>query len=127
MGGTAAAVTGPFFVSSGLDDEIDALRRVLGIKQTDLARILKTTPRTVSRWRSTSSSHVEPRASSLLLLHDLFQLRWLLECDAGADSKRWIHSPNQVFRGRCPIDLLLEGDIRSVLGLVLVVQEGGFF
>jgi transcriptional regulator with XRE-family HTH domain len=114
--------------AGGTEDEIDAIRRVLGINQAQLATILGTTARTVSRWKTGSAQRVEPRPGFARALRDLGQLRWLLETDLGADeARRWMRRPNDALRGRAPVDVLLDGDIDRVLGLVITLAEGGVF
>jgi transcriptional regulator with XRE-family HTH domain len=122
----AASAPQPIVFRPAIDDELDALRSVLGITQVQLAQILGTTPRTVSRWRSTSAAHVEPRPSAAVRLRDMDHLRWLMETNLGAEqSREWLRRPNWALRGRAPIDLLLDRDIDTVLGLVLTIAEGG--
>ena len=110
------------------DAELDAIRRVFGISQVEIAAILGTTPRTVSRWRSTSAAHVWPRPSAARSLRELAQLRWLLETEIGEEaSQRWLRTPNPALRGQAPLDALLAGDHDRVLGLVVSLGEGGLF
>ena len=110
------------------DAELDAIRRVFGISQAEIASILGTTPRTVSRWRTTSAAHVGPRPAAARSLRELAQLRWLLETEIGEDeSRRWLRNPNPVLRGQAPLDALLCGERERVLGLVASLGEGGLF
>ena len=110
------------------DLELDAIRRVFGISQAEIATILGTTPRTVSRWRSTSAAHVGPRPAAARSLRELAQLRWLLETEIGPQaSQKWLRTPNPALRGQAPIDALLAGDRSRVLGLVVSLGEGGLF
>lgn len=105
--------------------DIAGLCAVLGITQTSLARVLGTTPRTVTRWKRGQS---EPHAATARRLRELARLRWLMETlvDPGG-SRRWMHSPNEALRGRAPVDLLEEGRIETVVGLLEAVGEGGLF
>jgi transcriptional regulator with XRE-family HTH domain len=110
------------------DTELDAIRRVFGVTQAEIATILGTTPRTVSRWRSTSAAHVAPRPAAARSLRELARLRWLLETELGEDaSRRWLSTPNPALRGQAPLDVLLTGDRDRVLGLVVSLGEGGLF
>ena len=110
------------------DAELDAIRRVFGISQAEIASILGTTPRTVSRWRTTSAAHVGPRPAAARSLRELAQLRWLLETEIGADaSRQWLRAPCAALRGQAPLDALLAGDHERVLGLVITLGEGGLF
>ncbi len=110
------------------DEELDAILRVFGITQSELARMLDTTPRTVSRWRTTSKTHVVPRAPAARALRELARLRWLLETDFGQDGARtWLRTPNPTLRGTTPLALMLQGDWEDVLGLVLTLGQGGLY
>jgi transcriptional regulator with XRE-family HTH domain len=110
------------------DIELDSIRRVFGVSQAQIATILGTTPRTVSRWRSTSSAHVGPRPAAAKSLRELAQLRWLLETEIGQDASReWLRTPNPALRGQAPLDMLLAGEHDRVLGLVISLGEGGLF
>lgn len=125
---TTLASTLSSIPSSAPAGELDALRSVLGVSQASIARMLGTTPRTVSRWRTSSSSSAAPRPATAQALRELGRLRWLLETDLGADAARcWIRQPNAAFRGEAPIDLLLRGERDRVLGLVTMLGEGGLF
>lgn len=110
------------------DDELDAIRRVFGVSQAEIAVMLGTTPRTVSRWRTTSAARTTPRPASARSLRDLARLRWLLETDLGSErSGAWLRTPNPALRGQAPLDTLLAGDTERVLGLVTALGEGGLF
>lgn len=118
----------PSSLTAAPDDELDAIRRVFDVSQAEIAHILGTTPRTVSRWRSTSAAHVKPRPAAARSLRDLARLRWLLETDLGAErSAQWLRTPNPALRGQAPLDALLNGETERVLGLVTVLGEGGLF
>ncbi len=104
------------------------LRRVFGISQADVARILGTTPRTVSRWRASSANRANPRPAIARSLRELARLRWLLETDLGVDAtQHWLRAPNAALRGRAPLDLMLEGDCERVLGLVISLGQRGLY
>ena len=110
------------------DAELVAIRRVFGVSQAEIAQMLGTTPRTVSRWRTTSAAHVRPRPAAARSLRDLARLRWLLETDLGAErSASWLRTPNPALRGQAPLDALFAGEAERVLGLVTVLGEGGLF
>ena len=126
MPGTAQS--SPATSQAAPDAELDAIRRVFGVSQAEIASILGTTPRTVSRWRSTSAAHVAPRPGAARSLRELAQLRWLLETEVGEGaSRRWLRAPNPALRGQAPLDVLLSGDRARVLGLIASLGEGGLF
>lgn len=124
---TLAMPLPPSLVASP-DTELDAIRRVFGVSQAEIARMLGTTPRTVSRWRTTSAAHVKPRPAAARSLRDLARLRWLLETDLGVErAASWLRAPSPALRGQAPLDALLAGETERVLGLVTVLGEGGLF
>jgi transcriptional regulator with XRE-family HTH domain len=114
---------------SGIADRpLDEAKRVLGLTQAQLARVIGTTPRTVSRWRSRSAQHVEPSASAGRKLREIERLAFLLESDLGRrEGAEWLHRPNAALRGRAPIDVMLDGNYATVLGLVLSLGQGGLY
>ncbi len=110
------------------DAELDAMLRVFGITQTDLARMLDTTPRTVSRWRTSSAAHANPRPTAARALRGLARLRWLLESDLGEENARvWLRTPNPTLNGRTPIGVMLDAGWEEILDLVLAMGQGGLF
>lgn len=112
----------------GFDRHLDEAKRVLGLSQAELAKIIGTTPRTVSRWRSTSRQHVEPNAAAARKLRDIERMAFLMESDFGRrQSIEWLRRPSKALRGQAPIDVMLDGDYERVLGLVLMFGQGGFF
>ncbi len=107
---------------------IESVCATFDITQAQLARALGTTPRTVSRWKPTSSQHVEPSFAHARALRDLGRLEWLLNELAGPEhAADWMRTPNPFLRGRAPLDAVLDGDAEQVLGLLEVVAEGGFY
>lgn len=109
-----------------VDRQLDEAKRVLGLSQAQLAQVLGTTPRTVSRWRSRSAQHVAPNAAGARKLREIERLAFLLESDLGKrEATEWMHRPNAALRGKAPIDVMLEGDYEKVLGLVLSLGQGG--
>jgi hypothetical protein len=118
----------PTRASSAVDGQLDSLTVVLGLSQVQIASIVGTTPRSVSRWRSSSSSPAHPRPGHARSLRELDRLRWLLETDLGpAEAHEWLRRPNRALRGQAPLDALLDGDLERVLALVTTLGQGGLF
>lgn len=94
----------------------------LDLDQGDLARVLDTNPRTISRWLQRQSS---PRPGSrervLELLAVLEQLTGVLRPDAAHD---WLFSPNPTLDHYKPVELLRDGEYRVVLGAIDAMAEG---
>jgi hypothetical protein len=111
-----------------VDEQLDALTTVLGLSQVEIAAIVGTTPRSVSRWRGATPAPARPRPAHSRRLRELDRLRWLLESDLGSsEGRHWLRRPNHALRGQAPLDALLEGDLDRVLGLVLSLGQGGVF
>jgi hypothetical protein len=107
---------------------IESVCATLGISQAQLARALGTTPRTVSRWKTTSTPHVEPNYEHGRALRDFGRIVWLLgELWGPHNAAAWMRSPNSVLGGRAALDVLMDGDYEKVLGLLECHAEGGLF
>lgn len=89
---------------------------------SDVARIVKTDRRTVARWlRRETEPRWENREKVLELLAVMERLFQVLKPDASYD---WLFSPNPDLKFQKPVDLLQEGDFRTVLGLIDSMGEG---
>ena len=96
----------------------------MDVDQADLARMLETNPRTVSRWLSRETS---PRSNArerlLELIAVLERLSGVLRPEAAHD---WLFTPNPSFDHHKPVDLLRAGEFREVLGAIDAMAEGVF-
>jgi len=89
---------------------------------SDVARIVKTDRRTVARWlRRETEPRWENRERVLELLAVMEKLYQVLTPKASYD---WLFSPNADLKFQKPVDLLRDGDFRSVLGLIDSMGEG---
>jgi putative toxin-antitoxin system antitoxin component (TIGR02293 family) len=94
------------------------------LDQGDIARALDTNPRTVSRWLQRSSSpRPDARERLLELLAVLEQLSEVLRPQAAHD---WLFTPNPLLDHYKPVDLLRDGQPRTVLGAIDAMAEGVF-
>ena len=92
--------------------------------QADMARVLDTSPRTISRWLH---EETEPRAQSReRLLEVLYVFRQLSQVLRPAAARDWLLAPNELLDHQKPIDLLRSGEYRRVLGAVEALAEGVF-
>ena len=92
------------------------------VDTVDLARVSKTNPRSVSRWRSeetTPRRKVEERLLELRAVIDL--ARTVMNDDA---ARFWLRSPNRDLGYEKPLDLITEGEYRQVVDLLLALAEG---
>jgi putative toxin-antitoxin system antitoxin component (TIGR02293 family) len=109
-------------VAVGLADRLG--EAVTVVDQAELARMLETTPRTVSRWMSRRSNpRPDSRERLLEVLAVVERLSDTLRPQAAHD---WLFTPNAELEHHKPVDLLREGDYRPVLGLIDAMAEGVF-
>lgn len=94
------------------------------LDQGDIARVVDASPRTVSRWlQRTSDPRPDARERLLELLAVLEELSQVLRPQAAHD---WLFMPNPMLDHHKPVDLLREGEVRTVLGAIDAMAEGVF-
>lgn len=92
------------------------------VDTADVARALGTAPRSVTRWTTAQTS---PRRDSEERLLELKAVVDLLRTVMRQDAARlWLRSPNPDLEWRKPLDVIAEGDYRSVIGVILAIAEG---
>jgi putative toxin-antitoxin system antitoxin component (TIGR02293 family) len=110
-----------------LQDLVERLENVsegVGVDRSDVARVLETSPRTVSRWMHRKTApRPEHRERLLEILYVFDQLSRVLKPEAAHD---WLFAPNEMLSHEKPIDLLAAGEYRRVLGVVEALAEGVF-
>ena len=111
----------------GMVSIADRLRQAaveLRLDQTDLARILGASPRTVTRWLQAEN---EPRRDTReRILELLAVLDALTKTVHGQSAYDWLYSPIPALEHRKPADLLAEGRYREVLSVIDALAEGVF-
>lgn len=94
------------------------------VDQADVARLLDTNPRTVSRWLHRETvPRTDARERLLELIAVLEQLSGVLKAAPAHD---WLFSPNPLLDHHKPVELLREGEYRRVLGAIDALAEGVF-
>jgi len=89
---------------------------------SDVAKVIGSTPRSVSRWtaaKTTPRREVEDRLLELKAVTD--QLRAVLRDDPG---RLWLRSPNPDLDWHKPLELIGQGEYRRVIGAILAMAEG---
>jgi len=103
---------------------LDAITRRSKIKKREVAELLRTTPETVSRWRT---GRTDPQPSHR---DHLLQLDWLIselsEVYDPAEAHIWLFSPNKLLSGQRPVDLIKERKIEDVLRVIALLKDGAF-
>ncbi len=110
-----------------MTDLAERLGRASGqidLDQADLARMLETNPRTVSRWLARETSpRPDARERLLELIAVLEQLSGVLRPQPAHD---WLFTPNPSLTHHKPVDLLRNGEFRQVLGAIDAMAESVF-
>ena len=108
-------------------DLVDRLERALektDLDQSQAARVLGASPRTVSRWlKEEVQPRPEARERLLELLAVLERLSRTLRPQPAHD---WLFTPNPLLSHHKPADLLREGRYRDLLGAIDQLAEGVF-
>jgi putative toxin-antitoxin system antitoxin component (TIGR02293 family) len=107
-----------------LVERLESAGEGVSFDQSDFARVLETTPRTVSRWlHRETAPRAEARERLLEVLYVFDRLSRVLKPEAAHD---WLYAPNEMLDHSKPTDLLAAGDYRRVLGAVEALAEGVF-
>lgn len=88
----------------------------------DLAHITGSTPRSVSRWTAAKSSPRREAEERLLELKAVIGLLRSVLSDRSA--RLWLRTPNPDLDWRKPLDLVADGEYRSVVAAILAIAEG---
>jgi putative toxin-antitoxin system antitoxin component (TIGR02293 family) len=109
---------------SALAERLERAALSVDLDSSDLARVLETNPRTVSRWlKKEASPRHDARERLLEVIPVLERLSTTLTAEAAHD---WLFTPNPAFDYHKPVDLLRDGDFRRVLGAIDAMAEGVF-
>lgn len=88
----------------------------------DVARVLGISPRSVSRWGSGGPAPRRENEERLLELKAVVDTLHQVLRDEPA--RLWLRSPVPMLDYRKPIDLVREGEYRTVIGAILAMAEG---
>lgn len=97
------------------------LQESLGVTQGELARLLRTTPRTLQRQGERLSPELSDR---LYRLYRLFERTVLFHGDASR-ARRFLRTPNPALGGKSPLELSVnEAGLEAVFDLLDNLEEG---
>lgn len=103
---------------------LDRIRERAGIKSAEVARLLKTTPQTVSRWQR---GRADPQPSTL---SRLLTLEWVAtqlgEFYEPDEARLWLYRPHTLLGAKRPADLIEQGETDPVLALIDQLKSGAY-
>lgn len=120
-------------IDSGLADilasapaNVEEIRAGLGVTLDEFAEVVGRSVRTVCRWQAEGDAGASARGDAAREIRKLAQLHYLVDDVLGTGyGKQWLRSPNRGFKGRAPIDLVLDGDADAVIAALERLADGG--
>lgn len=110
---------------SGLAEVVMLLDRLLDgdvVDGTDVARVLGTSPRSVTRWQSARSVPRRDSEERLLELKAVVDLvRSVLR---EQPARLWLRSPNPDLGYEKPLDIVARGEYQRVIDSIMALAEG---
>ena len=124
---SAAAVDGALAdILASTPASVEQIRAGLGMTIEEFAEAVGRSVRTVSRWQTAGGDNNAARGDAAREVRKLAQLQYLLEDVLGSEyAREWLRSPNRGFRGKAPIDLMLEGHVSVVIAALELLADGG--
>lgn len=111
-------------MAGALARKLDTIQEQGGVRGTDVAKLLGTTPQTISRWRS---GKVRPQSDTETRL---LTLEWLIselaQFYAPDEARLWLLSPHRLLAGDSPADRIREGRVDDVQALIAQLEDGAF-
>lgn len=102
---------------------VEEARRVLGLTYKQIAQAIRADESTFHRWRSGESepspvflARLEAMAEFLRELNDTFRRR--------EDAQSWLGASVPALKGKRPLDLLLEGRVETLTGVLYALNSG---
>ena len=109
---------------TALARRLDEIAEKTGMREAEIAQLLKTTPQNVNRWRR---AQVEPQPAHLRRILELtYAIEELGELYAPDEARLWLYSRHRLLAGRSPVDLIVEGDFDGVLRLISQLKDGAY-
>lgn len=109
-------------MATALATKLREITHNLAMPREDVAIIVGSTARSVSRWIS------EDAVPQRLSRQRLIELAYVAEAVSAvlkpADANLWLMSPNRLLGHDSPADRIHDGDYRSVLGLLEALADG---
>ncbi|HEY5197792.1 MAG TPA: antitoxin Xre/MbcA/ParS toxin-binding domain-containing protein [Solirubrobacteraceae bacterium] len=110
--------------STAVAERLDRIRERGGIHSREVAQLLDTAPRTISRWRTGKSS---PQPDGL---QKLLRLEWLIgelaEFYEPDHARLWLFAPHRLLGGQRPADRIQSAQLEDVLAHISQLSDGAF-
>lgn len=111
-------------MSNAVVKRLDSIKTHGGIKAREIARLLDTTPETVSRWQT---GKVDPQPNRL---ERLLTLEWVMdqlaEFYAPDEARLWLFAPHKLLGGKKPADMLQQDRFDEVIALIDQLRDGAY-
>jgi hypothetical protein len=111
-------------MASAVTKILDDLKERGGLKGVDVANIAAVSPATVSRW---SAGNAFPQPKTQRLISDLrYVVERLAEFYTPDETRIWLYAKHRLLNGERAIDLVHQGRIDEVLGVIDSLDQGTF-
>lgn len=111
-------------MSAAIAARLDEIEQQAGMTAREVAKLLNTTPETVSRWRTGKTQPRPERRDHLL------RLEWLVSGLAGLyspqEARLWLFSPNKMLGGDRPADRIQQRKMEDVLTVIAQLRDGAY-
>lgn len=109
---------------SAITQRLELITSKTGVRETEMAKLLGTTPQTVHRWRK---AHADPQSAHLERIVDLvFVAEELAELYEPDEARLWLYSRNRLLGGQRPVDLISKSEIDPVLQIIAMLKDGAY-
>ena len=109
-------------MSNAIRSRLKVIGEKASLGLSEVADLLKVRSETVSRWNQGKAfPQPEPEQRLLELGYIVEQLSEMYEPD---EARLWLLSPQKLFKGEKPVELIKQGRYREVLHIVHQLQEG---
>jgi transcriptional regulator with XRE-family HTH domain len=111
-------------MTGALARKLEDVEKYAGVRASEVAQMLTTTPQTVSRWRR---GKVEPQPDRLKQLLALaFLAEELSELYTPQEARLWLFTPLKLLDRDSPAKRIEAGRIDDVLALIAQLKDGAY-
>jgi len=111
-------------MANAIAQKLQGIEESMNMSGREIAKVLRTTPETISRWR-TGKSDPQPRMrDGLLHLHWL--ATQLAELYPPQDAHLWLFSYHKMLDGHRAVDLIESGQGERVLQVIAQLKDGAY-